>query len=451
MIKMTLREAANILGLAKIMPDKMFQGISIDTRTLKPGNLFVALSGTQVDGHHFVEEARLKGATAALVTKQVDSNLPQLIVKNNEIALGQLSISWRNQFNIPFIAVTGSNGKTTIKDMIAAILVAHCDNDMTSVLATHGSFNNHLGLPLTLANLNANHRYAVIEMGMNHFGEIEYLSKLTRPSVAVITNAAASHLEGVGDLAGVARAKSEIFLGMDANGTAILNRDDAFFNFWHEQIGNRPYLTFGFHPDADIRATIHDGQQISLHTPKGNFTLEMFLLGKHNVINALAATAVGLVIGVKQEAIKKGLEYIKPVPRRLQLIKLPNDVNLIDDTYNANPFSLQAAVDTLINFPGKKILVLGDMKELGSEAKSLHQLAGEKIRQAGINYLFTYGDLSANTSLAFGEGAFHFNDQAKLVTALKPFLYNQTTILVKGSKTMHMEKVITELIQELQY
>lgn len=449
MIQMSLVQAATVLGLKEIAPDISFQGISIDTRTLQEGNLFVALSGETVDGHEFVIDAQKKGAKAALVTRHVDCSLPQLIVNDTVIALGLLGKAWRDQFTMPLIAVTGSNGKTTLKNMIAAILRAACNGDETQVLATKGTLNNHLGLPLTLACLNPQHRYAVIEMGMNHFGEIEYLTKLAQPQIAVITNAAACHLEGVGDIAGVARAKAEIFLGLSANGTAILNRDDHFFNYWREQIGNRSYLTFGLHPEADITALLQRAtqtQQITLRTPQGEIEINLPLLGQHNVLNALAAAAATFALGINLSAIKTGLEANLPAPGRLQLHTLANGVKIIDDTYNANPFSLQAAVDTLANFAGKKILVLGDMKELGQDAKLLHHHAGEEIRKAGIDYLFTYGELSASTSQAFGEGAYHFNEQEKLVSALKPFLYNQTTILIKGSRSMRMEKVVAGLV-----
>lgn len=450
MIHMTLAQAAGALGLSNAPADISFTGISIDTRTLQPGNLFVAIPGNQVDGHDYLDQALEKGASAALVTRQVDSILPQLVVNDVVEALGKLGAAWRNQYNLPIIAVTGSNGKTTLKNMIAAILTAACHGNSEQVLATLGSLNNHLGLPLTLSKLNSNHLYAAIEMGMNHFGEIDYLTRLTRPHVVAITNASTAHLEGLGDVAGVARAKAEIFNGLDKNGTAILNRDDAFYSYWREQIGHHAYLSFGFHPDADVSATIKDTgqtQHMLIHTPKGEIDLQLPLLGRHNGLNALAATAATLAIGIDLKAIKTGLETIQPAPGRLQLHQLANGVKIIDDTYNANPFSLQAAVETLAAFTGKKILVLGDMRELGSEAKTLHHDAGQRIRQAGIDYLFTYGELSSNASLAFGEGAYHFNEQDKLVTALKPFLYNQTTILVKGSRSMKMEKVIAGLVQ----
>jgi UDP-N-acetylmuramoyl-tripeptide--D-alanyl-D-alanine ligase len=449
MIRMTLEQAAATLGLETSSTNKEFHGISIDSRTLKPDNLFVAIAGMHVDGHDFIDQAYKNGASAALVTRHVESPLPQLKVSDITEALGKLSAAWRQQFDLPVIAVTGSNGKTTLKNMIAAIMVAACHDNTNQVLATQGTLNNHLGLPLTLARLSREHRYAVVELGMNHFGEIEYLTHMARPQVAIITNAAACHLEGVGDVEGVARAKAEIFSGLASNGIAVLNRDDAFFTFWLESLGQRHYLTFGFHPDADIsvipRGTTEAGH-IAMRTPKGNLDINLPLLGHHNIQNALAAVAATLVIGIDPDAIKKGLESIQPAPGRLQLHILPNGVKIIDDTYNANPFSLQAAVNTLATFAGKKILVLGDMKELGGEAKTLHYQAGQAIRQAGIDYLFTYGELSASTAQAFGEGAYHFSEQDKLVNALKPFLYNQTTILVKGSRSMRMEKVVSGLV-----
>lgn len=449
MITFSVSDIAKILNLPANNDATTIKGMCIDTRKLEAGNLFIAIPGTQVDGHDFVETARARGAAAALVTRKVDSEIPQIVVADIFAAMGKLSEAWRDRFDIPFIAVTGSNGKTTLKNMVASIVTAACLGDGSKVLATIGTLNNHMGLPLTLARLNDEHRYAVIEMGMNHYGEIEYLTKLTKPTVAVINNAAAAHLEGVGDLQGVARAKAEIFMGLTPQGIAILNRDDGFYTFWRGIIGNHQYITFGFHPDADITAIVEEPnnqvQRIHLHTPKGNIDINLPLLGRHNVLNTLAATATALALGIDLQAVKTGLELIKPAPGRLEVHQLGNGIKVIDDTYNANPFSLQAAVNTLATFSGKKILVLGDMKELGADAKSIHAEVGKSIRQAGIDYLFTYGDLSANTAQAFGEGAYHFNEQDKLVSALKPFLLDHTTILIKGSRSMHMERVIAGL------
>ncbi|OGT63629.1 MAG: hypothetical protein A3E85_01590 [Gammaproteobacteria bacterium RIFCSPHIGHO2_12_FULL_45_12] len=449
MIKMTPAQIASALNITTVPNDAAFQGICIDSRRVAPHQLFVALQGEHVDGHDFIEAARAKGAAAALVTRKTDSPLPQIMVRDNILALGTLSAAWRHPFTLPIVAVTGSNGKTTLKNMIASIMKAACQGDDTPVLATQGNLNNHLGLPLTLARLNAQHRYAVIEMGMNHFGEIEYLTRLTRPKVAVITNAAAAHLEGVCDLAGVARAKAEIFTGLSEDGMAVLNRDDAAYPYWRTQIGQHPCLTFGFHPEADVTATPNPDNlhPILLRTPKGNMEIQLPLLGTHNLLNTLAAAAAALAVGIDLPAIKQGIETIQPAPGRMQMHTLQNGVKIIDDTYNANPFSLAAAIDTLASFNGKKIMVLGDMKELGSEAKQLHQTAAKHMRQAGIDFLFTFGELSANTSHSFGDGSYHFSEQEKLVSALLPLLCNQTTILVKGSRSMQMDKVVSRLVQ----
>ena len=281
MITLSVAQAAQILGLTQIHSEVKLTGISIDSRTLLPGNLFVAIQGKNVDGHLFIEAAEKKGAAAVLLSQNSPTTLPQLKVDDVVLALGKLTANWRKQFNLPVIGVTGSNGKTTLKNMLCSIAIAACQGQSDRVLATLGNFNNQIGLPLTLAKLNAKHQYAIMEMGMNHFGEIDYLAKLTRPNVAVITNAAAAHLEGLGDVAGVARAKAEIFSGLPENGIAVLNRDDAFFPFWHENIKNIA-LSLWFPSDAEVTATIHEGvtqlQHISLHTPKGDIEVNLPLL-----------------------------------------------------------------------------------------------------------------------------------------------------------------------------
>lgn len=449
MIQFDSSEVATFLKLLTPPKDVSFQGLSIDSRRIEPGNLFVAIQGNHLNGHDFIQAAYEKGAAAALVETEAPCDLPQFIVKDTTLALGELGAAWRNRFTIPIIAVTGSNGKTTLKNMIQAIFVAACGGNANQVLATIGTLNNQWGLPLTLSHFNHEHRYAVIEMGMNHFGEIAYLTTITRPTIAVITNAAASHLEGVGDIAGVARAKAEIFSGLAPDGHAILNRDDAYFDYWFSMIDGRPHLTFGLHQNADIRATIHEESQtpkITLHTPKGDIDINLTLLGKHNVLNALAASAATLAAGMSLEVIKQGLESVQAAKGRLQLHQLKDQVNVIDDSYNANPFSLQAAIDILTTFKGKKILVLGDMKELGEGAVSSHQQAGMAVQAAGIDLLFTYGDLSLHSAHAFGKTEYHFNEQNELIAALKPLLTDHTTVLVKGSRSMHMENIVANLI-----
>lgn len=446
MINMSLSELAKQLNVSAPSHDTDFTGINIDTRHMLPGCLYVAIRGEQFDGHQFVEEAFKKGAAAALVSHKINCDIPQIIVNDTILALGKITEKWRNRFSIPLVAVTGSNGKTTLKNMIAAILRAACQNQTDLVLATEGNFNNNIGLPLTLARFNEKHRYAVLEMGMNHFGEIEYLTKLAKPSIAIINNAAAAHLEGLQTVAGVAKAKGEIFLGLTPDGIAVLNRDDEHFDYWCGLIGNHRYLSFGLENPADISLTYIENQPLTIKTPQGEVTVKLPLLGRHNASNALAATAVAIALNINLSAIKTGLENIKPAPGRMRQYTLSNNVKIIDDTYNANPFSLQAAVNTLATFPGTKIVVLGDMKELGPDAKQVHFTAGEKIREAGIDYLFTFGDLSAATTQAFGKKAEHFTERDKLIKALLPYLKNDVTVLVKGSRSMQMEKIAAGII-----
>jgi len=446
MIKASLSAIAKQLDVPLPAHDIEFCGISTDTRTLLPGNLYIAIRGEQFDGHQFIAEAAKKGAAAALVNQAVDCSMPQIIVNDTILALGKIAENWRDRFAVPLIGVTGSNGKTTLKNMIAAILRAACSHPAEQVLATEGNLNNNIGLPLTLARFDENHRYAVLEMGMNHFGEIEYLTKLAKPSIAVINNAAEAHLEGLQNVSGVAKAKGEIFLGLTQDGTAILNRDDAHFDYWRGLINSHRYLSFSLENPADVSAVYIENQPLVIKTPKGEITVKLPLLGKHNARNALAATACAIAANVDLAAVKIGLENVKPAPGRMRQYALANHVNVIDDTYNANPFSLQAAVNTLAAFAGTKILVLGDMKELGPDAKQLHFTAGEKIRAAGIHYLFTFGQLSAATSEAFGANAQHFTERSQLIAALLPYLKKDVTVLVKGSRSMQMEKITAGII-----
>lgn len=448
MIKMTLNEIATHLGHNKPTKDINFQGISTDTRTITPGSLFIAIRGEQFDGHDFIEEAVKKGAAAILTDRLIKTSAPQLIVKDTIEAFGKIAEYWRARFSLPIIGVTGSNGKTTLKNMIASIMRAACQNDASQVLATEGNLNNNIGVPMMLCRLNEKHRYAVIEMGMNHFNEIAYLTKLTKPQVAVINNAAEAHLEGLKDVAGVARAKGEIFLGLVKGGTAILNRDDAHYSYWLGLVKEYKQLSFGLENSADVSAIISD--TITIKTPQGNIDVKLPLLGKHNVMNALAATAATLALNIDLNAIKNGLENVHPAPGRMRQYFLDCGTRVIDDTYNANPFSLQAAVNTLATFSGEKVLVLGDMRELGPNAKQLHFASGEKIRAAGINHLFTLGEMSAAASEAFGKGAQHFTDREKLISSLQSHLKNGVTILIKGSRSMRMEKILAGIIPDNQ-
>lgn len=450
MITMTLSELAAILG-TEAPSMATFTGLSKDTRNIQPGNLYIAIIGETLDGHDYLNEAHQKGAVAAIVSRKTDSRIPQIIVQDTIAALGQIAKNWRNRFSLPIVGVTGSNGKTTLKNMIASIQVAACDNVASQVLATEGNLNNAIGLPLVISRLNATHRYSVIEMGMNSFGEIDHLTHITRPQVAVITNAAEAHLQGLQSVAGVARAKGEIFSGLEKNGIGILNKDDAHFDYWRGLLADRTYLTFALKSEADVRAsfspskdTMH--QLVNIQTPKGEIDVNLPLLGEHNVMNALAATAAAVALDISLTAIKTGLETVHAAPGRLNQHLLPNNVRVIDDTYNANPFSTTAAINALSLFTGKKIMVLGDMRELGVDAKELHATIGTRAQTAGIDYLFTFGDLSAAASTSFGANAQHFTERAALLETLKTHLTSKTTILIKGSRSMHMENIVAGLV-----
>jgi UDP-N-acetylmuramoyl-tripeptide--D-alanyl-D-alanine ligase len=460
MMKLSLAKLAAIFAAELSASDQLkyqdsfFQGVSTDTRTLKPGNLFIALEGENYDGHLFIDEALKKGAVAALVKRPMPAALPQIQVSDTVHAFGALAHYWRKQFDLPVVGLTGSNGKTTLKNMVASILRAACDNQADRVLSTEGNLNNHIGVPMMLSRLDPAHRYGVIEMGMNHFGEISYLTQMVCPTVAIITNAAPAHLQGVSDLAGVARAKGEIFSGLAQAGAAILNREDTYYAYWKGLIGQRLCLTFGFNEPADVHVIMHSSsdslkQPITIITPCDRIEVELPLLGQHNVMNALAATAACTALHIDAQAIKAGLENIEPAKGRLQMHSFPRDIRLIDDTYNANPASLQAAVKVLAKFPGNKILILGDMRELGDEASDLHANMGKTIRQAGIDQLFTYGDLSEQISKNFGSNAYHFSDQSVLVSALKQQVQPNSTLLIKGSRYMKMEKVVEALKEVL--
>jgi len=440
--QMRLHEAADALGAHWAGEDVMLQGISTDTRTLQAGQLFVALHGPNFDGHDYLAEAKAKGAAACMVEKPV-ANCSALFVGDTRLALGQLARAWRRHFTMPLIAVTGSNGKTTVKEMLASIFV-----QLGDVLATRGNLNNDIGVPLTLLGLDSSHTSAVVELGANHAGEIAYLTALAEPNVAVITNAAAAHLEGFGTLKGVANAKGEIFQGMKDDGTAIINADDEFVSLWRGLAKDKKVLSFGLQNKADITAQWQagdHGSQIHVSTPAGKVKLQLALLGQHNVMNALAAIAAAQAAGVKLTTIKAGLEVMQPVAGRLQLKAGIRGSRIIDDTYNANPASLAAAIEVLAGFTGKHILVLGDMGELGDEAKELHAEAGRFARAHGVDRLVTVGPMAAAAAVAFGKGAQQCDNHEDVSNALKVDVGADVTVLVKGSRLSRMERVVQRL------
>jgi UDP-N-acetylmuramoyl-tripeptide--D-alanyl-D-alanine ligase len=370
--------------------------------------------------------------------------IPLLVVEDTRLAMGRLAGWWRMQFEIPLVAITGSNGKTTVKEMLASIL-REAAGSADAVLATQGNLNNDIGMPLTLLKLNGSHRYAVIEMGMNHPGEIEYLTRIARPDVALINNASGAHLEGLGSVGAVAQAKGEIFAGLKRNGTAVINADDAHAQLWRSLAGVNPLIEFGLNPDADVYGTWlphGDGLRLDVTAPQGMFATDLQVPGEHNARNALAATAAAIVLNIPLEIIVAGLEKFGGVAGRLERKAAQHGASLIDDTYNANPDSMRAAISVLSQATGKRIMVLGDMGELGDDAAAFHAEIGSEARRAGIEKLYTLGTLSINTSREFGSGAQHFEHIEDLQVALKKELDESTTVLVKGSRFMKMERVV---------
>ncbi len=435
---MSLAEAAAIVGAAAPAQGR-FGGVSTDTRTLRAGELFVALEGPRFDGHDHLASAAAAGAAGALV-RRAHPALPCLEVADPQVALAQLASAWRSRFDLPLVAVTGSSGKTTVKELTAAALAG-----AGPVLATRGNRNNHIGVPLTLLELRDTHRAAVVEMGMSHAGEIAHLADLARPTVGVISNAGAAHLEGLGSVAAVARAKGELIEHLPADAVAVLNADDAHLSLWRQLAGTRRVCTFGLGAAADVTAHYRlrvDGSEVELLTPAGSAHACLQLLGRHNVRNALAATAAALAAGRPLSEIAAGLGRVRPVPGRLFPLAGRNGVRVIDDSYNAHPSSVQAAIDVLRELPGQRLLVLGDMGELGAEAPALHAQCGAAARAAGIDRLLTLGPLSAAAAAAFGPGAGAFDDRAALLDALAPSLQAGVTVLVKGSRSAGMEQVV---------
>lgn len=424
--------------------DRRFDGVSTDTRSITEGELFVALTGPNFDGNAFVGEAKSKGATAALVSRRVDVDLPQIEVADTRIALGRLAAAWRDQHDVTVIGVTGSNGKTTLKELIAA-----CLSSVDKTLATEGNLNNDIGVPLMMFRIDETHHFVVLEMGANHAGEIAYLTGLAKPNVVTITNAAAAHLEGFGSIKGVAHAKGEIFEGTPRPDVAVLNADDDYYTYWSTLVEDVDALSFGYENEADISATsieAQDGQtRFTLHLPESSIDVTLPLAGLHNVRNACAAAAIATALGVPPEKIREALESVEAVSGRLAPLHGLNGSVLYDDSYNANPLSVNAAAEFLGSLPGETWFVLGDMFELGDEAQSMHSEVGNAIRDAGVDRLFTLGDLSAYASSAFGEGGQAYAAIEPLLADLCAAIHGNVNVLVKGSRGMHMERVVDAL------
>jgi UDP-N-acetylmuramoyl-tripeptide--D-alanyl-D-alanine ligase len=446
----TLGFMASACGGRLIGEDRSFGAVSIDSRTLEPGDLFVALKGERFDGHDFVAVAAERGACGLMVSRQLPVGLPQVLVHDTLEALASGARAWRQRFTLPLVGVGGSNGKTTTKEMLAAIL-----ERMGPTLATRGNLNNHIGVPLTLLRLAPEHRTAVVEMGANHAGEIATLVGIATPTVGLVTNAGAEHLEGFGSLEGVARAEGEMFAGLDGTATAVMNADDAFAPLWRELSGTARIVSFGIEREADFRARslssrIERGAWVSafeLVTPVGTASLRIALPGRHNVMNATAAAAAAWACGASLGQIVDGLARVQPVRGRLQLKPAHGGAWLIDDSYNANPSSAVAGLEVLGGLEGERWLVLGEMAELGEHAIAGHVEVGRAARAQGVSRLFAVGAGTLHAVESFGEGGDWFPDSRALATAVRQALHPGVTVLVKGSRVNRLETVVESLIE----
>jgi UDP-N-acetylmuramoyl-tripeptide--D-alanyl-D-alanine ligase len=439
MITMDLRQAADVLQCAAPADDAAFKGITTDSRKVSPGMLFAALGGRTFDGHDHVAQALAGGAVAALVSKNVQAEGRLMRVPDVLRALGVLAGWWRSQCTARVVGITGSNGKTTVKEMITSILAR-----TGRVLATEGNFNNELGLPLTVFRLDEADDYAVLEMGASNPGDIAYLAGIARPDVGVITNIGPAHLEGFLSIEGVASAKGEMYAALPASGTAVINASEPWVDAWRHvsKAGKTCYFNGA---DSDVKARRED-DQVCVETPAGKFPLRLSLPGEHNISNALAATAVCLALDVPLEDIAAGLEAVEPVPGRLAIVLSKRGWTVIDDTYNANPASLYAALQVLANQDGEPWLVIGDMKELGEDSHKMHAEMGDAARILGVRRLFAVGEVSKSTVGAFGPGGMHFSSREELVKTLCHELTPGIACLVKGSRSMGMECVVEAIV-----
>ena len=442
MIRLGLKEIAELLGCAVPETDAVVDDIASDSRKVHYGTLFAALSGSRVDGHDFAPAAVEMGAVALLVSHRLDLDVPQLVVEDVLLALGKLARLIRERVNPRVIGITGSNGKTTVKEMIASILRLEGD-----VHATVGNFNNELGVPLSLFMLEKHDRYSVLEMGASNSGDIAYLADIAQPDIGLVTNIGPAHLQGFGDVAGVARAKGEIYAALPSSGWGIINADEPWAAEWKKLNSADHTMTFGVNENAHVHLLRQD-EQVSIVTPSGSFDLKLALPGEHNLINATAATAVAVALDIPLDLIQRGLAMVKPVPGRLNKLRTASGCTVIDDTYNANPASLYSALQVLAGLQGKAWLVLGDMKELGPDSRKLHVEVGESARALGVSRVFATGEMSWWTVDAFGEGAEHFPDHESLIEALLSELRPGINCLVKGSRSMEMEIVVDALSQE---
>lgn len=448
MISFTVSEMANQIDAVSYSGNASFSSVSTDSRTITKGALFVALNGPNFNGHEFAAVAEKQNAAGLMISEDIDSALPHLRVRDTRQGLGAMAKAWRIKSGAPLIAITGSNGKTTVKEMIASIL-----SQVDSVLSTAGNLNNEIGVPLTLLRLQ-DEKYAVVEMGASGPDEIAYLTKMAQPNVAVLNNACRSHLEGFGSLEGVAKAKGEIALGLGDQGTFIYNADDMWADYWRTLWDESKTITFGVSEQAQVSSSKDSYQllwnksglqsQFQVSTPKGNVEIQLSLAGEHNRLNALAAIAATLSLGTELPQIKKGLAAMRPVKGRLYPKRSISGALIIDDSYNANPDSVSAAIKVLAQAPGRRILVLGALAELGEDTVKFYQEIGELAQAEKIDLLCTLGD-AKTISTNFGEAAVHFTNADELVAFLKSEITASDVVLIKGSRSAAMENIINPL------
>ena len=444
MILSTLADAARVMHGTLHGADMTFRGVSTDTRNIIPGELFVALEGPNFDGSTFVDQASSGDAAGVVASRDIDTGLSLIQVDDTRIGLGQLAQEWRKSMGAKVIGITGSNGKTTLKEMVAT-----CLSLSANTMVTEGNLNNDIGLPLMLLKLADNHKFAVMEMGANHPGEIAYLAALAQSDIVAITNAGPAHLEGFGSIEGVAHAKGEILQTDPRPKCAVLNADDAYIDYWKSLTSDIRIVTFGTSGSADVRASsievAESHSNFALTTPEDEVQVDLNLVGAHNVMNACAAAAICSALDIPLQQIKQGLESARPVAGRLRQVVDNDGATVYDDSYNANPDSVVAAAEFLARQAGTSVLVLGDMGELGQQAPELHEHVGRAAKQAGVTRLFACGDLSKNAVSAFGDGGEWFDSVDDLSQALRSGLQPDWNVLIKGSRAMQMERVIDAL------
>jgi len=454
---MTLNQLEHVVQGYKQGENVSFDKVSIDTRSLKKGDLFIALKGDNFDANTFVHQAKDKGAAAVVVNEKVDAEIPSIVVTDSLKALTALATAERLKARIQVLAITGSNGKTSVKEMLAAILrQAH------SVLVTDGNLNNHIGVPLTLLRLREEHQIAVIEMGASHIGEIKHLCEIARPNIAIINNVGAAHLEGFGSLEGIAKGKGEIISGLPENGIAILNGDDPWFDLWVVLAGKRPIISFGWSDKDDVWTDVKSvrsewsGEQFETHFRlnyrQQSVPVKLNLIGHHSVLNAMAAASASIALGVSLAEIATGLQKLHPVKGRMQPLKGINNSLIINDCYNANPQSFEVALNCVLKLKKPVWLVLGDFAELGTDAEKIHQQLGRDIADSTVDKLYTVGDMMRYTADSFNQlnnaherKAVHFSTKKELLLEMKSSMQAGVLVLIKGSRSQGLEDVVEQL------